>query len=44
MSSGGSLAVWSGAPSLVRSRWADYVELTRPRPGSWSAIAWRCSR
>src|SRR5262249_20317585 len=31
MSSGGSLAVRSGAPSLVRSRWADYVELTRPR-------------
>ena len=31
MSSGGSLAVRSGAPSLVRSRWDDYVELTRPR-------------
>jgi protoheme IX farnesyltransferase len=31
MNSGGSLAVTAGAPSLVRSGWADYVELTRPR-------------
>lgn len=31
MSSGGSLAVNAGSPALVRSCWADYVELTRPR-------------
>jgi heme o synthase len=31
MSSGGSLIISPDAPPLVRSRWAGYVELTRPR-------------
>jgi heme o synthase len=31
MSAGGSLAVNAGSPALVRSCWADYVELMRPR-------------
>ena len=31
MSAGRSLAVNAGSPALVRSCWADYVELTRPR-------------